>query len=398
MQGFYLMVSFIVFFALNGCNKSEEVGIPSHLHCFNSKGNEIRMKDGGFLFTEGTGWNSQLTRFDKTGKIIWTNDLSKKLIHAEAYYSILSICETNEGGLAGFSLYQDTVYGFHFLKMFKVDQQGTMLWERLVNIFYSNYSYNFSPFINDGNDNFISTYFLYSNGLSSALIKIDSTGNLLLEQNTDLVSFSLLTLSSDNYLFGLGKEFFSGGNFLYKKDTGVAGTIQFQIPLLTNENVFNQFYQTSILPADDGGCIVSGYTNSGSNTFDFYVQKYSSSGTIEFIKKFGTINHDYLSATIRTRNGGLLLVGTSSKNALNENQIPDRTLDFNSRVYIVKLDASFNLEWEKIIGGNFGSQGIDVNEDELRQVYILGKQASHGNDALNQFFILQLKSDGSNDL
>ncbi len=396
MRNYYFVFISLLILAFQSCKKEEEVKASSFLHFFNSRGREIRMKDAGFSFLEGKGWNSRINRFDKANRNIWTCDLSKKLIHhEEAYYSILSICETKEGGLAGFSFYQDTIYGFHYLKMFKINREGVFLWERLVNVFYSPYSFNFSPFYADNNDNFISSYFLYSTGLSSAFIKIDSSGNYLSDQYTNLVSFSLFSLSDAGDLYAIGEDFFLGESFLYRMDTSNVSQIQFQIFLLTNKNVLNQYYQTTILPSNDGGCIIAGYTNSESNTFNFYIQKFNSSGGIDFTKRIGTINHDYLSSAIRTRDGGLLLVGTSSKNGLDENQTPDLSLDFNSKLYIVKLDASYNLEWEKNIGADFGSQGIDVNEDQLNQFFVLGKQASHGNDFLNQLFILRLKPDGS---
>jgi hypothetical protein len=143
--------------------------------------------------------------------------------------------------------------------------------------------------------------------------------------------------------------------------------------------------------------VAVGFTNSESSTFNFYVQKFSSSCSIEFIRKFGTLNHDYLAAARRLRDGGYILAGISSKNALDENLNPDPVLDFNSKLYVVKLDSNFNLEWEKIIGGSFGSQGLDVNEDASGILSILGKQTSHGNDVLEQYFIIRLKPDGSNE-
>src|SRR6185295_16274806 len=115
----------------------------------------------------------------------------------------------------------------------------------------------------------------------------------------------------------------------------------------------------------------------------------------EWVRKFGTVNHDYLSSAMITKDGGLLLTGTSSANGLDETSHPDLTLDFNCKAFVVKLDSDYQLQWEKTIGGDYGSEGIDSNQDESGSLYILGRQVSHGNDAVRQMFIIRMDTDGN---
>jgi hypothetical protein len=88
------------------------------------------------------------------------------------------------------------------------------------------------------------------------------------------------------------------------------------------------------------------------------------------------------------------LTGSTSINALNYDFTPDTSIDFNSKVFLVKLDENYNLLWQKSYGTTNGSGGLLANEDD-KGVVIVAQQNSHGNEGLNQKLFLRIDEKGN---
>ena len=115
----------------------------------------------------------------------------------------------------------------------------------------------------------------------------------------------------------------------------------------------------SIVPTADGGFIVSGYSNSNksgdktqnavSNSFDYWIVKLNSSGNVLWDKTIGGIRTDRDPIIIPTADGGYLIGGTS-----NSDLSADKTeSDINDSYdyWVVKVDANGNVQWDNTIGG-----------------------------------------------
>lgn len=85
---------------------------------------------------------------------------------------------------------------------------------------------------------------------------------------------------------------------------------------------------------------------------------------------------------IELRDHGFLMVG--------EKQVPESGTNFLiSQTYLVKLDRSGNIEWQKIIGDSiYGNVSLSVTEDPFGNIYL-----PFGN--LNQAHLMKLSSNGS---
>ncbi|MBQ4801503.1 hypothetical protein J8L88_01475 [Aquimarina sp. MMG015] len=114
----------------------------------------------------------------------------------------------------------------------------------------------------------------------------------------------------------------------------------------------------SIIESEDGSYVVFGYTQSidgditdkDATDSDFWVLKLSTEGTILWSKTYGGTGDDRGQRIIKTIDGGYALVGYSRST--------DGDVSENAGLqdyWIVKIDASGNLEWEK----SFGFPGID---------------------------------------
>lgn len=112
---------------------------------------------------------------------------------------------------------------------------------------------------------------------------------------------------------------------------------------------------------EDGGYILGGYSSSsisGDKTEssrggdDYWIIKLDANRNIEWEKTYGGNGIDRLSSIVQTEDGGYLLGGTSESDISG-----DKTGALSGRndMWILKIDAFGNIEWQKTIGGN----GID---------------------------------------
>jgi len=110
----------------------------------------------------------------------------------------------------------------------------------------------------------------------------------------------------------------------------------------------------SIQQAIDGGYIVAGWTYSfGSGWEDVYILKLNSKGEVEWEKTFGGENSDGANSIQQTTDGGYIVAGW--------------TWSFGSGeyIYILKLNAKGQLEWQKTFGGknDYGANSIQQTTD-----------------------------------
>lgn len=114
----------------------------------------------------------------------------------------------------------------------------------------------------------------------------------------------------------------------------------------------------SITATSDGGYAILGYTQSNDNditdkqdeSFDYWVLKFDANNQLEWQKTYGGSLDDRGSDIIQTSDGGYAILGYSFS------ADGDTTENAGLQDYwIVKLDATGNISWEK----SFGYQGAD---------------------------------------
>ena len=100
---------------------------------------------------------------------------------------------------------------------------------------------------------------------------------------------------------------------------------------------------------------ISGNKTENSNgAADYWVVKTDASGSIQWQNTIGGIDNDYLFSIQQTVDGGYILGGRSEsiisgdKTENNTDTVPPYTCDY----WIVKINAAGNTEWQNTIGGN----------------------------------------------
>lgn len=101
----------------------------------------------------------------------------------------------------------------------------------------------------------------------------------------------------------------------------------------------NEDYFRGLATTSDGGCVAVGETNGWSANYDINVVKLSSNGTTQWSKVLGTVSDiDYAWTVKQTSDGGYIIGGNSVVNSA------------TGDIILIKLDASGNVVWSKMIG------------------------------------------------
>ena len=145
---------------------------------------------------------------------------------------------------------------------------------------------------------------------------------------------------------GTTSSFGAGSSDFYLMKTSSEGTLQWTKTFGgTGDEVASSIQQTS-----DGGFILSGYTYGGfgAGVYDAYLVKTSSDGTLQWSKTFGATHNDYGYNVKQTNDGGYIITGWTDSFS--------GTLKF----YLVRTDFNGSLQWVKTFGGNMGEQATSV--------------------------------------
>jgi hypothetical protein len=129
----------------------------------------------------------------------------------------------------------------------------------------------------------------------------------------------------------------------------------------------------------DGQYLVSGSSiqknqnpTAGSNQnkgYDYHILKLDQQGQKVWEKYFSGNQHDYLSSTVSTQEGGFLLTGTSySSLALDKKDKSNGSSD----MWIIKVDENGEEEWQKTIGTRYNEEARSVTQTTDKGFVVAG--------------------------
>jgi uncharacterized delta-60 repeat protein len=139
----------------------------------------------------------------------------------------------------------------------------------------------------------------------------------------------------------------------------------------------------SVEQTADGGYIVAGTTYSfGAGGEDFWVLKLDSTGSVEWQRAYGGSANDYAKSVQQTADGGYVVAGT--------------TYSFGAGYYdfwVLKLDSSGGLTWQKTYGGNDDDWAHSVQQTADGGYIVAGYTYSFG-PGQGDVWVLKLDSSG----
>jgi hypothetical protein len=155
--------------------------------------------------------------------------------------------------------------------------------------------------------------------------------------------------------------------------TNAAGNIQWQ----NNIGGSGGDFIASVQQTADGGYILGGYSNSGISGdktetlygfYDYWIVKTDATGNIQWQNTIGGTNSDMLYSIQQTIDGGYILGGLSNSGISADKS--ENSLG-NYDYWIVKTDATGNIQWENTIGGNYDDYLLSIQQTSDGG-YILG--------------------------
>lgn len=155
-------------------------------------------------------------------------------------------------------------------------------------------------------------------------------------------------------------------------------------------------FARSIIQTSDGGYAIAGTTFSGPHGNDDYLLiKISDTGNFQWQKFYGGSNFDHAYSVIQTIDGGYSILGNSESN--NGDVVGHHG---GIDMWMVKTDASGNLQWQKPLGGSNSDYGDSIIQTNDGNYYLTGSSTStngdiSGNHGWADVCVFKLNSSGT---
>lgn len=203
-------------------------------------------------------------------------------------------------------------------------------------------------------------------------IKIDASGGIVWErrfggEKDDYITSLERTGDGGCLVTGSSNSFNTKGDYdVYLARLNASGEKIWENTYGGEDDDAGQFIRVG----DDGGCFIAGstYSSTSGNIDDVYIVKTDANGNKVWEKTFGGTSPDIIVTAQRTSDGGLVMVGTTGSFPGWEN------------IYLIKVDASGKNCWENTFGrdGDFHDYGVSVRETKDGGFIVLGDTSPFG--------------------
>jgi len=180
--------------------------------------------------------------------------------------------------------------------------------------------------------------------------------------------------------------------------TNFAQTIQWKKTIGGTADDFTR----NITQTSDGGYITAASTlsNNGDITghhgsFDYWIVKLDGASSVQWKKAIGGSGYDFAHSIKQTKEGGFIVIGWSDSN---DGDVTGNHGD--SDIWIVKLDATGNIQWQKSFGGSSADFGYSIHQNSDSTYIVCGKTFSidgdiTSNKGAHDFWLLKLDKTGN---
>jgi len=391
--------------SLGGTSEDESLGIR-------------QTADGGFIIA-GESYSSDndvsgnqgasdywIVKTDNAGEIQW-----QKSLGGSSYDVASSVQECSDGGyiVAGFSRSNDGdvtdhhgTTSFYDYWIVKLDSVGGIEWQKSLGGTVNEFANSVQESDDGGfvvagysasNDGDVTGHHGGTVTTDYWIVKLSASGNLLWEKSlggTASETANSIRLSADGGFivggysnssdFDVTINYGSYDYWIVKLDS--AGNIDWQKSLGgTADDEGSSVQQTF-----DGGYIAAGYSASDDNDvtgnhggYDYWVVKLFSDGNLDWQKSLGGISGDFATSIDQTADSGFIVAGYTSSN--NNGDVSG----YHGGAYwgdywIVKLDASGNLEWQECLGGTNDDVPVAIQQTSNGGFIIAGWTESNDGD------------------
>jgi len=346
----------------------------------------IQTSDGGYAIAGtttsfGAGLSdAYLVKLDANGNLQWT-----KTIGGKEFEDGYALIQTADGGYAIAGQTNSFGAGGYDVYVVKLDANGNLQWTKTIGGKKEDVGLMSLIQTSDGGYAIAGATNSFGAGNGNVyVVKLDANGNLQWTKTIggpgDEIGFSLIQTSDGGYaIAGSTFSFGAGDEDVYVVKLDANGNLQWTKTIGGPKREWG----SSLTQTADGGYAIAGTTTSfGAGGEDVYVVKLDASGNLQWTKTIGGKKEDAGISLIQTSDGGYAIAGyTKSFGAGGED------------VYVVKLDASGNLQWTKTIGGENDDRGFSIIQTSDDGYAIAGSTTSFGARG-RDVYVIKLDSNG----
>ncbi len=216
------------------------------------------------------------------------------------------------------------------------------------------------------------------------LVKVDKYGNEQWNQTYDGVShqrdvMDSMTLTSDGGFLMAGTENYGTNSrraWLVKTDS--TGNVEWNSTYGTARSA-----AMSVIETSDGNYTMAGYHYIGSFG-DFWLAKTYPNGTMLWNKNYGGANHDWAYSVVETSDGGYAIAGFTQSYG-----------DVDGDFWLVKTDSSGVHQWDKTYGGTGQDQASFIMQTDDGGYLLAGHTLSFGAGSYDWWLV---KTDSSRNM
>ena len=297
----------------------------------------IQTSDGGYALA---GWTYSygagscdfwLVKTDSVGGLQWNKTYGGSSID-NAY----SVVQTGDGGYALAGRTYSFGAGLSDFWLVKTDASGNMLWNRTYGGTKDDWGFQVIQ-SNDGGYAIVGYTNSFSASYDSWLVKTDSAGNAQWNRTYGGASsdytYSVVQSSDGGYAIGGHTNSFGAGNYdfwLVKADS--AGSMLWN-KTYGGANVDNAL--SLIRTSDEGYALIGETLSLGAGSYDFWLVKTNSAGSMIWNKTYGGASSDSGYSVVQTIDGGYAVAGRTNSSG--------STYD----LWLVKTDSLGNANWNK---------------------------------------------------
>ena len=334
--------------------------------------------NGDVTGTNHGGYDYWIIKLDGAGVILWN-----KLYGGNADDIAESIQQTTDGGyiVAGYSSSSangdvtGSNNGLIDYWVLKLDAAGNITWNKLLGGSNNDYCFSITKTTDGG---YAVTGYATSSttgnvtginhgGSDVWVVKLDGSGNVLwnklLGGTGDDDSYTIHQTSDGGYIISGDSNSSANGDIIAINHGNVDGWV---IKLDPNGNLTwnkllggssSEGFFSSIQTAD-GGYIIVGYSNSSANGditatthggYDYWIVKLDNSGAISWNRLTGGSGDEFGRSIKQTTDGGYIIVGNSTSGSSGDITDPGHG---GSDYWVIKLNSTGTIVWNKLFGGN----------------------------------------------
>ena len=334
----------------------------------------------GFTLSAGAGSRDLIVaKYNSSGTIQWQRTLGGSSIE---YGNDIVVDSSDNVYVCGYT--NSSGAGNYDLLVAKYNSSGTIQWQRTIGGTGKDYGHGID--IDSSGNIYVTggTTSVGSGNRSTLTMKLNSSGTpqwqRTLYGSSTTEFFAGMKIDSAGSSYVAGRTNSSGSYDIFIAKYNSSGTIQWQRTLGGTGSDIGE----SITCDDQGNVYAVGHTSSvGAGSNDLIIAKYDSNGSVVWQRTLGGIESDIGYGVTMDSSGNVYVAGSTSSAGAG-----------SADVLIAKYNSSGTIQWQRTLGGTGSEIGYGIVVDGSGNLYVAGYTTSSGSGG-DDLFIAKLSDDGS---